>query len=118
MNQAHRSGIALGATKIDELIDLMGLGAFRQKLTGELSTGSRRIVDLAHVLAQDPKVVMVDEPSGGVAQEETVCDEMVALALGGIIAQGTPEAVLEHPAVIESYLGDDTASNRSGAAAA
>jgi branched-chain amino acid transport system ATP-binding protein len=134
--------------KVDQLIELMGLGAFRQKLTGELSTGSRRIVDLACILAQDPKVLMLDEPSGGVAQKETealgplllrvreqigcsvlviehdmpllrtICDEMVALELGGIIAQGTPEAVLEHPAVIESYLGtDDTAINRSGAVA-
>jgi len=134
--------------KVDQLIELMGLGAFRQKLTGELSTGSRRIVDLACILAQDPKVLMLDEPSGGVAQKETealgplllrvreqigcsvlviehdmpllrtICDEMVALELGGIIAQGTPEEVLEHPAVIESYLGtDDTAINRSGAVA-
>ncbi len=133
------------AAKVDELIELMGLGAFRQKLTGELSTGSRRIVDLACILAQDPKVLMLDEPSGGVAQKETealgplllrvreqvgcsvlviehdmpllrtICDEMIALELGGIIAQGPPVEVLEHPAVIESYLGtDDTAINRSG----
>jgi ABC-type branched-subunit amino acid transport system ATPase component len=143
---SYESELAVLA-KVDELIDLMGLGAFRQKLTGELSTGSRRIVDLACILAQDPKVLMLDEPSGGVAQKETealgplllrvreqvgcavlviehdmpllrvICDEMIALELGSIIAQGTPEEVLEHPAVIESYLGtDDTAINRSGAA--
>jgi branched-chain amino acid transport system ATP-binding protein len=142
---SYESELAVLA-KVDELIDLMGLGAFRQKLTGELSTGSRRIVDLACILAQDPKVLMLDEPSGGVAQKETealgplllrvreqvgcavlviehdmpllrvICDEMIALELGSIIAQGTPEEVLEHPAVIESYLGtDDTAINRSGA---
>jgi len=142
---SYESELAVAA-KVDELIDLMGLEAFRQKLTGELSTGSRRIVDLACILAQDPKVLMLDEPSGGVAQKETealgplllrivertgcsvmviehdmpllrsICDEMVALELGGIIAQGPPEEVLEHPAVIESYLGtDDAAINRSGA---
>jgi len=142
---SYESELAVAA-KVDELIDLMGLGAFRQKLTGELSTGTRRIVDLACILAQDPKVLMLDEPSGGVAQKETealgplllrvrdqvgcavlviehdmpllrvICDHMIALELGGIIAEGTAEEVLEHPAVIESYLGtDDTAINRSGA---
>jgi branched-chain amino acid transport system ATP-binding protein len=130
---------------VDELVELMGLGAFRQKLTGELSTGTRRIVDLACILAQDPKVLMLDEPSGGVAQKETealgpllrrvrdhtgcsvlviehdmpllssICDRMIALELGGVIAEGTPTDVLSHPAVIESYLGtDETSINRSG----
>src|SRR4051812_16097168 len=131
--------------KVDELIELMGLDAFREKLTGELSTGSRRIVDLACILAQDPKVLMLDEPSGGVAQKETealgplllrvrehtgcsivviehdmpllssICDTMIALELGAVIAEGTPEEVLGHPRVIESYLGtDESAINRSG----
>ncbi len=135
------------AAKVEELIDLMGLGAFREKLTGELSTGSRRIVDLACILAQDPSVLMLDEPSGGVAQKETealgplllrvrdrtgcsilviehdmpllssICDQLVALETGTVIAEGTPDEVLSHPAVIESYLGtDDSAINRSGAA--
>ena len=133
------------AEMADRLIELMGLGAFREKLTGELSTGSRRIVDLACILAQDPVVLMLDEPSGGVAQKETealgplllrvrdetdcsivviehdmpllssICDEMYALETGAVIATGTPPEVLEHPAVIESYLGtDETAINRSG----
>ncbi len=135
------------AVKVEELVELMGLSDYHEKLTGELSTGSRRIVDLACILAQDPSVLMLDEPSGGVAQKETealgplllrvrertgcsilviehdmpllssICDELIALETGAVIARGTPDEVLSHPAVIESYLGtDESAINRSGAA--
>ena len=134
------------ANVVDELVDMMGLDAYREKLTGELSTGTRRIVDLACNLAQDPEVLMLDEPSGGIAQKETealgpllrrvreqtncsiliiehdmpmlsgLCDRLIALELGGVIAEGTPAEVLAHPAVIASYLGtEDTAIARSGA---
>ena len=134
--------------KVNLLIELMGLESFREKLTGELSTGTRRIVELACMLASDPKVIVLDEPSGGVAQRETealgpllqrvqaytgasilviehdmpllsaICDEMYALELGAVIAQGAPADVLAHPAVIESYLGTDaSAIARSGSAA-
>ncbi|MHB8463314.1 MAG: ATP-binding cassette domain-containing protein [Acidimicrobiales bacterium] len=142
---SYESELAVRAV-VDELVELMGLGAFRQKLTGELSTGTRRIVDLACILAQDPEVLMLDEPSGGVAQKETealgplllrirertgcsllviehdmpmvssICDRLVALELGGVIAEGRPDEVLAHPAVIASYLGtEETAIQRSGA---
>ncbi|HET9077769.1 MAG TPA: ATP-binding cassette domain-containing protein [Acidimicrobiales bacterium] len=141
---SYESELAVAAV-VEGLIELMGLQAYRQKLTGELSTGTRRIVDLACILAQDPKVLMLDEPSGGVAQKETealgpllrriqertgcsilviehdmpllsgLCDRLVALELGAVIAEGPPAAVLAHPAVVASYLGtDETAIARSG----
>jgi ABC-type branched-subunit amino acid transport system ATPase component len=130
---------------VDRLIKLMGLGAYRDKLTSELSTGTRRVVDLACIMAQDPEMVMLDEPSGGIAQRETealgpllrqvsqetgcamlviehdmpmlssLCDRLIALELGAVIAEGTPAEVLAHPAVIASYLGtDETTIARSG----
>jgi branched-chain amino acid transport system ATP-binding protein len=123
------------AKRVDELVDLMGLGAFRTKFLRELSTGSRRIVDLACVVAHRPTVILFDEPSSGIAQRETealaplllrireglgaalvviehdmplvsaVSDRLVAMDQGRVIAEGPPDLVLMDPAVVESYLG-------------
>jgi ABC-type branched-subunit amino acid transport system ATPase component len=136
---SYESETDLGG-RVEVLIELMGLGAFRDKLLGELSSGSRRIVELACILAQDPAVVLLDEPSAGVAQRETealgpllrrvqaytgcsmlviehdmpliaaVSDEVIALELGAVIARGTPTEVLSHPRVVASYLGTDAAT--------
>jgi len=121
--------------RVDQLVDLLGLAPYADRPTGELSTGMRRIVELACLLAQDPAVVLLDEPSAGVAQRETealgpllrrvqaetgcslviiehdmallssLCDGFVALEQGAIIAGGTPAQVLSNPRVISSYLG-------------
>jgi branched-chain amino acid transport system ATP-binding protein len=133
------------AWTVDDLIELMNLGAFRNKFVGELSTGSRRIVDLAMAIAHDPNVLLLDEPSSGIAQKETealgplllrirdttgasllviehdmplitsISDRMIALDLGRVITSGPPDEVINHPAVVASYLGDsDVAVARSG----
>ena len=126
-------------TKVDELIALMGLGAFRDKFVSELSTGSRRIVDLAVIMAHDPKVLLLDEPSSGIAQKETealgplllrlrdetgatlivvehdmpliqsISDELLALETGALLMRGTPEDVINDPRLVASYLGTDQA---------
>ena len=132
--------------RVDDLIDLLALGAYRDKFVRELSTGTRRVVDLACVLAQGPTVLLLDEPSSGIAQREaealapmlrrvrdqlgasllviehdlpllgSISDRMIALDLGRIVAEGTPAEVIEHPAVVASYLGtDEAAITRSGA---
>jgi branched-chain amino acid transport system ATP-binding protein len=133
------------AARVDELVELMGLGAFRSKFVHELSTGTRRIVDLAAVVAHRPRVVLLDEPSSGIAQREaealapvlrsvrneldcalvviehdmvllrSVVDRVVALDQGSVVAEGEPAYVLDHPAVVASYLGTDRATiTRSG----
>ena len=98
---------------------------------------SRRIVDLACVLAHDPVVLLLDEPSSGIAQRETealgpllvrvkeatgctmlliehdmplvtsVADELIALEIGQIIARGRPHDVTNDARVVEAYLGTD-----------
>jgi len=123
------------AWQVHELIELLGLGAFRNKFVSELSTGSRRIVDLAMTIAHQPSVLILDEPSSGIAQRETealgplllriqqeagcsllviehdmplvtsISDSMIALELGRVIATGTPQEVVNHPEVVASYLG-------------
>jgi branched-chain amino acid transport system ATP-binding protein len=128
------------ADEVFELIALTGLDSYADNLIGELSTGTRRIVELACVVAQKPLVLLLDEPSGGVAQRETeamgplllrvqqqtgcsmlvvehdmsllaaICDRMVALELGEVIAEGCPADVLNHQRVIDSYLGTDEAT--------
>jgi branched-chain amino acid transport system ATP-binding protein len=128
------------AWTVEDLVELMNLGAFRDKFVRELSTGSRRIVDLAMCIAHDPKVLLLDEPSSGIAQAETealgpllrriqsetgcsmvviehdmpliteLSDRMVALELGRPIAEGLPSEVIRDPRVVSSYLGGDLAS--------
>jgi ABC-type branched-subunit amino acid transport system ATPase component len=123
---------------VHELIELMQLGAYRNKFVGELSTGTRRVVDLCLSIAHDPDVLLLDEPSSGIAQRETealgpllrriqaearccmvviehdmplittLADRMYALELGAVIAEGTPAAVTSHPDVVASYLGAST----------
>ncbi|MGH9115507.1 MAG: ABC transporter ATP-binding protein, partial [Acidimicrobiales bacterium] len=125
------------AFTVEELIELMNLGAFRDKFVSELSTGSRRIVDLAMAIAHDPAVLILDEPSSGIAQRETealgplleriqgetccsmlviehdmplitaISDRLIALDLGRVVTEGSAADVVAHPEVVSSYLGGD-----------
>lgn len=122
--------------RVDELLEQMGLTEYRDKFIAELSTGSRRVVDLACVLAAEPAVVLLDEPAAGIAQRESealaplirrirdrlncaivivehdiplvrsVADRLIAMETGAVIAEGDPHEVLRHPDVIASYLGN------------
>ena len=125
------------AFTVSDLIELMSLGAYRNKFVGELSTGTRRVVDLAMSIGHEPTVLLLDEPSSGIAQRETealgplllriqaetgcamlviehdmplithVSDEIIALELGKVVTRGRPKDVLADPRVIASYLGGD-----------
>ena len=132
---------------VEELLELMNLHAFANKFIGELSTGSRRVVDLACSVAHRPSVLLLDEPSSGIAQRETealgpvlldirdktgaallviehdmpliqgISDRLLALDLGQVVTSGRPADVINHPQVVESYLGGSPeVINRSGGA--
>jgi branched-chain amino acid transport system ATP-binding protein len=121
--------------RADAILELLQLGRYRDTFARDLSTGLRRIVDLACVLAAGPDVLLLDEPSSGIAQAEAqelapllrrvrydtgctlviiehdmqlltaVADELVALDRGGVVTRGTPAEVLEDERVVASYLG-------------
>jgi len=120
-----------------ELIDFLGLGRYADRFIAELSTGTRRIVELASVLAVAPRVLCLDEPTAGVAQREAeafgplikrvqqeldatlvvvehdlpmilaLSDRVYCMEAGKVIAEGTPDAVRNNPLVVSSYLGTD-----------
>jgi branched-chain amino acid transport system ATP-binding protein len=134
--------------RVDELLDVFGLDGFADNLVSELSTGSRRLVDLAAVVAHQPSVVLLDEPSSGVAQREVeamvgllrnlrdrldatllvvehdiafiaeLADRLVAMDRGAVLASGPPHDVLASPIVGEAFLGTDPLALSRSGAAA
>src|SRR5689334_5888784 len=121
----------------EEIISFLGLGRYAENFCAELSTGTRRIVELGALLALDARVLCLDEPTAGVAQRETeafgplllriraeldasllviehdmplimsISDRVYCLEAGRVIAEGTPAIVRTDAAVISSYLGTD-----------
>ncbi len=118
-----------------EALELVGLTAHADKPAQELSTGMLRLCELAAVVAVRPQLLLLDEPSSGIAQAETealapllrrlagylnatvlliehdmplimgLADSIVAMAEGAVVVQGTPDEVRHHPEVLRSYLG-------------
>jgi branched-chain amino acid transport system permease protein len=123
------------ATRVEELLEHFGLSDRRDSFVRELSTGTRRVLNLACVVAPNPRVLLLDEPSAGLARAEarelapllegirtdlgttlvviehdldllaTISDRLLALDVGAVIATGAPDEVLHDPAVVTAYLG-------------
>jgi ABC-type branched-subunit amino acid transport system ATPase component len=120
---------------VDQVIGAFGLGRFRHHRTAELSTGTRRVVDLASIILADPRLLLLDEPTAGIAQREAeafipllrrlhqiadttivlvehdvplvfeLCTSVVVMELGRVVADGPPDAVRADPVALAAYLG-------------
>ncbi len=124
------------AARAEDLLEFVGMSAYRDARAGALSYGQQKLVELAQVLMLDPKLILLDEPAGGInptliermgdlirhlnAQGKTfllvehnmpfvvgLCDPIRVLARGAVIAQGTPDQIQRDPLVLDAYLGDD-----------
>jgi ABC-type branched-subunit amino acid transport system ATPase component/ABC-type branched-subunit amino acid transport system permease subunit len=126
------------AERAHELLEFVGMHRFAEREAGELSYGQGKLVELAQILMLDPKLIMLDEPAGGINptliahMEEMIrelnrqgttflivehnmplvlglCDPVCVLARGQMLCQGTPAEVQADPAVLDAYLGADFA---------
>ncbi|HEX4979948.1 MAG TPA: ATP-binding cassette domain-containing protein [Acidimicrobiales bacterium] len=123
--------------RVETLLDLFGLTRYREMFAGDLSTGTRRVMEIASLVAQQPFVLLLDEPGAGIAQRDAealgpllqrvrdrlgcsiviiehdvpllvaTCDRLIAMETGRVIATGAPHEVINDPLVVSSYLGAD-----------
>ena len=124
------------ARAAEELLEFVGMRDFRDQRARALSFGQQKLVELAQILMLDPKLILLDEPAGGInpvlidrmgemirelnSYGKTflivehnmpfvlgLCDPVHVLGRGRTMASGTPDEIKNDPAVIDAYLGDD-----------
>lgn len=120
-----------------ELLSFAGLESYADRPAGDLPYGAQKILGVAMALATEPKQLLMDEPAAGLNPVETehmghliericsersidvvlvehdmamvtsICDRIIVINRGEILAIGTPEEIQRNPDVIEAYLGVD-----------
>lgn len=123
--------------RAEEIVELLGLQPFAHRSVLQLSTGTRRLAELGCTIAMGAEVLLLDEPTAGIAQREVeafvpaireiqahlgasvviidhdipmigeIVDRLYVLAAGSVIAEGDPDVVRRDPEVIRAYLGTD-----------
>lgn len=130
---AHRAETE-AVERARELMELMGLSPFADKVARDLSSGQQRLVEITRALAARTRLLLLDEPAVGLSASErdhlmqvlrdlagdgvaillvehvidlvmAVSDRIVVLNYGEVIAEGTPDEIRSHEAVLEAYLG-------------
>lgn len=129
---------------VEEIIDFMQLQDIRDEPVETIPMGLQKRVELARALAAEPNFLILDEPMAGMNQEEkeyiarfildarderdvtvfliehhmdvvtAICDRVMVLSYGEVIAEGEPRTTMTHPRVIEAYLGQRAASRHAG----
>ena len=132
-SRVHRVSAA-DRSRLHRLLDECGLGRRTEELASKLTLPEQRRLELVRTLVTDPKLILLDEPAGGMTPAETegmakliaevaakgrtciviehkidmissLCERICVLNFGRVIADGTTAAVLEDEAVLEAYLG-------------
>ena len=131
------------AARAGELLDIVGLRRFAGERAGALSYGQQKLVELAQVLMLEPRLILLDEPAGGVNPSLlgrltevirelnqrgitflvvehnlplvlALCDPVVVFSRGRPIAEGPAAMIRQDPDVLDAYLGDDWRSPAAG----
>ena len=135
LSQARQEELRIQHTAL-EILQFVGLADSAERPSSSLPFGHQRVVEIARALATEPRLLLLDEPASGLNAAETrdlgelicrirdkgitvllvehdmsltmeICDEILVMDYGRVLAEGSPREIQENPDVIEAYLGEE-----------